>query len=150
MNSLFSQALVDHSECSTTFSIFGVGLGVGVGGVSGVGTMSEFWAGVGVAFVPEAPFPFRLVLTMTITARITATTSIRPKIICHLVLAKARSYEAVPLTVPGVAPGVRVLWLTLRVPQLGQRLRSEEKVSPQRRHFTSGIKLICVPPFYVE
>ena len=83
--------MVDHSECSTTFSIFGVGLGVGVGGVSAVGRASEFWAGVGVAFVPEAPFPFRLVLTITITARMTAITSIRPKIICHLVLAAARS-----------------------------------------------------------
>jgi hypothetical protein len=28
--------------------------------------------------------------------------------------------------------------VTRRVPQLGQRLRMEEKVSPQRRHFTSG------------
>jgi hypothetical protein len=25
------------------------------------------------------------------------------------------------------------------VPQFGQRLRKEENVSPQRRHFTSGI-----------
>jgi hypothetical protein len=33
---------------------------------------------------------------------------------------------------------------------LGQRLRMEENVAPQRRHFTSGIMLIQVPPFYFQ
>lgn len=41
------------------------------------------------------------------------------------------------MTVPGVVLGARPLCATLRVPQLGQRLRMEENVAPQRRHFTS-------------
>jgi len=38
-----------------------------------------------------------------------------------------------------VVPGVLELCVTLRVPQLGQRLRIDENVSPHRRHLTSGI-----------
>ena len=38
------------------------------------------------------------------------------------------------MTVPGVVLGARPLCATLRVPQLGQRLRMEENVAPQRRH----------------
>ena len=41
--------------------------------------------------LPRFSVPSRLVDTMTITARITATTSIRPKIICHFVFVSARS-----------------------------------------------------------
>jgi hypothetical protein len=52
------------------------------------------------------------------------------------VLAAALSYAAVPLTVLGVVPGVLELWLTLLVPQFGQRLERLENVAPQRRHFT--------------
>ena len=84
----------------------------------------------------EDPDPSIPVETIIMTAKITATTRIRPKIICHLVLAVALSYAAVPLTVLGVVPGVLELWLTLLVPQFGQRLERLENVAPQRRHFT--------------
>ena len=106
-------------------STVGVGVGVGVGGGSTVG--ATFTVGVGVATILlllPLPLwvsrPFRLVETMTMTARITATTRIRPKIICHLVLVSARSYAAVPFTVLGVGAGVLPDCVTRRVPQFGQ------------------------------
>ena len=77
--------------------MLGVGLGVGVGTASGVGAAScgAWVASVGVIFpglLPEGTeVSFRPVETMTITARITAATRMRPKIICHLVLTLARS-----------------------------------------------------------
>ena len=78
-------------------STVGVGVGEGVGAASIYRAGSSVaTAGVGVErerreVAAVLSRPLRLVETMTMTARITATTRIRPKIICHLVLVSARS-----------------------------------------------------------
>lgn len=90
-------------------STLGCGVGEGVGAASISGWRLEIKAGVAVTLTEALSMLSREEVTITITARITATTRTSPKAICHLTLASALLLAAVPLMVPGVVPGVREL-----------------------------------------
>ena len=62
--------------------------------------------GVGVA-TGVASSPLRLTVTITITARMMASTRTMPKIICQRAFMDALLFAAVPFTVLGVPAGVR-------------------------------------------
>ena len=68
-----------------------MGVGVGTGSAEGISGSTVGAAALGLLGLTDTSVPLRLVDTITMTARITATTRISPKIICHLVLLAARS-----------------------------------------------------------
>ena len=71
----------------------------------------------GVATGPGCVEPFRLMLTSTTTARMTASKSMPPKMSCQRALLAARSPAAVDGSVLALVAGTRSLCLTRRVPQ---------------------------------
>ena len=84
-------------------------MGDGEGGASTLGISSERSAGVAVGIMAALSALSREDVTITITARITATTRTIPKASCHLTFASALLLAGVPRTVPGVVPGEREL-----------------------------------------
>ena len=88
-------------------------LGVGVGVLTGAVLVAI--GAVGVVF--GCAELLRLMLTSTTTARITASSSMPPKISCQRELLAARSPAAEPGSVLALVAGTRSLCFTRRVPQ---------------------------------
>lgn len=126
-----------------------VGEGVGVGGgVVGGGVVIS--TGGGVSAVCFAGAGSRLAVMRIITATITATTRIPPKMSCQRVFPENVPVECFPPPdgAAVAAAGVeRMVGFTCRVPQCGQLDRMAENFFPQLRQVISGMNFKGLPAF---